>query len=288
MKCCLVLCILAVCPGVLSFQICSFNAKCLGPSKAAKSRVMGIIVKIVSRCDICLIMEVRDTKGKVTESLVEELNRFDRTHKYSYIASKRLGHSHYKEQYVFVYRSDSVMIIDSYQYEDNKNGNPDVFARGPFSTWFHSPRTAIKDFVLIGLHTAPDSAAQEMEELYKVFLEVRKKWGIEDVMLLGDLNAGRSYVSHSDWETIRLRTDPSFHWLIGDEEDTTISKSTHCAYDRMIAHGSKFHSTIVPGSAKAFHFQVEFGLSEDEAGAVSEHYPVEVEIKVERDTHSEL
>ncbi|XP_072449055.1 deoxyribonuclease gamma-like isoform X1 [Chiloscyllium punctatum] len=287
MRCCLLLYTLASYHSIISFKLCSFNVRCLGPSKASKPAVMDIIIKIVSRCDICLVMEVRDSKGKVVEHLIEELNRFNVVHHYSYTASRRLGRSEYKEQYVFVYRSDIVKITDSYQYEDKK-GNADIFARAPFIVVFHSPRTVIKDFVLVGLHTAPNDAVQEMEELYKVFLEVRKRWGIEDVMLLGDLNAGCSYVSHSDWETIRVRSDASFHWLIGDEEDTTVCKRTHCAYDRMIVHGSRFYSAVVPGSAKAFRFQAEFRLSESQAGEVSDHYPVEVEIKLDQSAHSEL
>ncbi|GCC40415.1 hypothetical protein chiPu_0023997, partial [Chiloscyllium punctatum] len=65
---------------------------------------------------------------------------FNVVHHYSYTASRRLGRSEYKEQYVFVYRSDIVKITDSYQYEDKK-GNADIFARAPFIVVFHSPRT---------------------------------------------------------------------------------------------------------------------------------------------------
>lgn len=51
-------------------------------------------------------------------------------------------------------------------------------------------------------------------------------------MILGDLNAGCSYVTANGWRVLRLRTDPKFHWLIGDEEDTTVREKTQCAYDR--------------------------------------------------------
>lgn len=49
---------------------------------------------------------------------------------------------------------------------------------------------------------------------------------------MGDFNAGCSYVPKKAWKNIRLRTDPGFVWLIGDEEDTTVKSSTKCAYDR--------------------------------------------------------
>lgn len=54
---------------------------------------------------------------------------------------------------------------------------------------------------------------------------------LQDIVLLGDFNTDCSYVSGSDWDKIRLFTDDSFHWLIDNEADTTVSH-THCAYDR--------------------------------------------------------
>lgn len=71
----------------------------------------------------------------------------------------------------------------------------------------------------------------EIDSLYDVYLDVQKKWDMEDIMLMGDFNAGCSYVSPSHWSSIRLRTSPAFQWLIPDTADTTVT-STHCAYDR--------------------------------------------------------
>lgn len=54
----------------------------------------------------------------------------------------------------------------------------------------------------------------------------------QNFIFLGDFNAGCSYVPKKAWKNIRLRMDPKFVWLIGDQEDTTVKKSTNCAYDR--------------------------------------------------------
>lgn len=54
----------------------------------------------------------------------------------------------------------------------------------------------------------------------------------QNFIFMGDFNAGCSYVPKKAWKNIRLRTDPGFVWLIGDEEDTTVKSSTKCAYDR--------------------------------------------------------
>lgn len=54
----------------------------------------------------------------------------------------------------------------------------------------------------------------------------------QNVIILGDLNAACSYVTVKGWKAVRLRNDPRFHWLIGDEQDTTVREKTRCAYDR--------------------------------------------------------
>lgn len=116
--------------------------------------------------------------------------------------------------------------------------------------------TEVKEFAIVPLHAAPLDAVAEIDSLYDVYLDVRQKWGLEvrptpwvellgpvlslgqsagvswqDIMLMGDFNAGCSYVTHSHWSSIRLRTTPTFQWLIPDTADTTVT-STHCAYDR--------------------------------------------------------
>ncbi|XP_067832321.1 deoxyribonuclease gamma-like [Heptranchias perlo] len=280
--------VLAACQGTAAFRICSFNIQCFGEAKATNQRAMGVLVKIVTRCDICLVMEVRDAKGEAVALLIKELNRFDRSHRYSYVASERLGRGSYKEQYVFIHRSDTVKITHVHQYKDNQADDPDAFAREPLIVRFSSQTTAIKDFVLVSQHTCPKDAAREIDELYDVFQEIRKHWDMESVMFLGDLNAGCSYVPAKAWRTIRLRKKPGFHWLIGDHEDTTVRQKTHCAYDRIVVHGSEFYKAIVPGSAKPFNFREKFKLTEEEALEVSDHFPVEVQIKLDGAVRNEL
>lgn len=128
----------------------------------------------------------------------------------------------------------------------------------------------VKDFVLIGQHTCPRNAMKEIDQLYAVFKGIHKKWKTDvgstvlthsghlshggftfwretvnssdppdspfcfaqNVMILGDLNAACSYVTIKGWRAVRLRSDPKFQWLIGDEQDTTVREKTHCAYDR--------------------------------------------------------
>nr|XP_024662226.1 deoxyribonuclease gamma-like [Maylandia zebra] len=254
-----------------SLKICAFNIQSFGESKANNKKVMGILLK-----------EVRDSKGEVIQALVKDLNRFDKYNPYSYVESERLGRKAYKEQYVYIYRSNVLKVKEHYQYpklEGKGTNETDVFSRGPFIIHFHSPTTLVKDFVLIGQHTSPKTAMKELDELYAVFKRIYKKWKTDNVIILGDLNAGCSYITTKGWRAMRLRSDPKFHWLIGDEQDTTVREKTHCAYDRIIVHGPEVVSSVVPASAQPFNFKKRFHLTEAEALEVSDHFPVEVDLK---------
>lgn len=55
---------------------------------------------------------------------------------------------------------------------------------------------------------------------------------LQNIMILGDFNADGSYISNRDMKTIRIREDENFHWLIGDNVDTTTSTKNTNTYDR--------------------------------------------------------
>ncbi|XP_066499356.1 deoxyribonuclease I-like 1-like [Hoplias malabaricus] len=243
---------------------------------------MGTLIKIISRCDLTLVQEVRDSKGGAIPTLLKTLNRFDKSHVYSHLESKRLGRKTYKEQYVYIYRKDMLQVQEHFYYPElnqQESNDTEVFSRDPFVIRIHSPTTLVKNFVIIGHHTCPTKAMKEMDELFEVFRAVKKKWKTENVMLLGDLNADCGYVTIKGLRNLKMRNDPKFHWLIKDEQDTTVREKTHCAYDRIIIHGKELISGIVVESAQPFNFKKEFRLTEQEALEVSDHYPVEVDLK---------
>ncbi|XP_053329780.1 deoxyribonuclease gamma-like [Spea bombifrons] len=267
-----------------AFKICAFNVKSFGEAKVSNKRVLESLVKILARCDICVIQEVRDAKGEAIPTLVKELNRYAGHHLYAHLNSRRLGRNSYKEQLVFLYRSDTVEVTDWHQYEEH----PESFAREPLAVRFHSPRTVMKDFVVMSHHTCPREAAKEINALLELMLDVERRWKVESVMLLGDLNASCGYVTVEEWKGILRRSSDTFHWLIGDQEDTTVSHKTHCAYDRIVIHGERFLKAIVQGSAKPFNFAKKLGLSEEEALRVSDHFPVEVNLRIHPRVDREL
>ncbi|XP_042777493.1 deoxyribonuclease-1 [Panthera leo] len=262
----------------LSLRIAAFNIRTFGETKMSNATLSNYIVKILSRYDIAVIQEVRDSHLTAVGRLLDILNQDD-PNAFHYVVSEPLGRNSYKERYLYVFRPDQVSVLDSYQYDDGCEpcGN-DTFSREPAIVRFFSPLTEVREFAIVPLHAAPLDAVAEMDSLYDVYLDVRRKWDLEDVMLMGDFNAGCSYVVPSQWSSIRLRTSPAFQWLIPDTADTTAT-STRCAYDRIVAAGTLLQHAIVPDSAAPFNFQAAFGLSNQLAQAISDHYPVEVTLK---------
>lgn len=262
-------------------KIAAFNIRQLGMEKISKPEVVASIITILLRYDITLIMEVVDKTGKTAAILLDELNKRATNH-YSYKLSDRLGRGRYKEQYLFIYRDDIVQLKRTFQYEDMQPGDEDAFSREPFVVQFKSSTTVVQDFVLIPQHTTPTDAVKEIDELYDVVMKVIEKWKTENIMILGDFNADGRYVPQKERKNIRLLEDSNFHWLIGDVVDTTTTLSTDQAYDRIVVYGNTLYQGIVQNSAKPFNFQEALKLSEEQALDISDHYPVEVELKLTR------
>ncbi|XP_059425049.1 deoxyribonuclease gamma-like isoform X1 [Carassius carassius] len=263
-------------------KVASFNIQRFGKSKLSDPFVLKTLIKIVSRYDIILILEVVDASGDAVDNFLKELNKFNKTHRYTLEISTRLGRDNYKEQFMFLYRDDLVDLVGSYQYEDNQPGDEDAFSREPYILRFKCHNTVLEDLVLMPIHTKPDDSVKELDELYDVFQEVKRKWKTDNIMILGDFNADGSYVSNKKMKTIRIRTDENFHWLISDDEDTTTSTKNDNTYDRIVVYGDDMYDAVVPNSAKPFNFQKAYKLTDEEALKVSDHYPVEVELKRKR------
>nr|XP_055074478.1 deoxyribonuclease 1 like 4, tandem duplicate 1 isoform X1 [Misgurnus anguillicaudatus]XP_055074479.1 deoxyribonuclease 1 like 4, tandem duplicate 1 isoform X2 [Misgurnus anguillicaudatus]XP_055074481.1 deoxyribonuclease 1 like 4, tandem duplicate 1 isoform X1 [Misgurnus anguillicaudatus] len=269
------------CPRIGIMKVASFNIQKFGKTKLSDPLVRKTLIKIVSRYDIVVILEVVDSKGDAVDDFLKELNKSNKTHHYTLEISTRLGRGNYKEQFMFLYRDDLVDLVGSYQYEDNQPGDEDAFAREPYVLRFTCHKTVLKDLVLIPVHTKPEDSVKELDELYDVFQNVKEKWKTDNIMILGDFNADGSYVSNKNMKKIRIRSDKNFHWLITDDVDTTANTSNDNTYDRIVVYGDDMLDAVVPGSAMPFNFQKAYKLTDENALKVSDHYPVEVELKEE-------
>ncbi|NXW81471.1 DNSL2 protein, partial [Alopecoenas beccarii] len=260
------------CLATATLRVGAFNIQAFGDTKMSNEGVAGIIISILRRYDMVLVQEVRDADLSAVTQLMEQLNSVS-TSPYDYEISGPLGRENYKERYLFIYRTDVMSVVDTYQYEDPQ----DVFSREPFILRVSVPSTKVEEFVLVPLHSAPHDAVTEIDALYDVYLAIVSKWGTDNIMFLGDFNADCSYVQPSDWSNIRLRTSDVFKWLLPDGTDTTVGRSD-CAYDRIVVCGAKLKRSIVPNSAAVYNFQRALQLEQEEALAVSDHYPVEVKL----------
>lgn len=72
-------------------------------------------------------------------------------------------------------------------------------------------------------------------------------------MILGDFNADGAYVSKREMQRIRIRSDKNFHWLIGDDVDTTASMGNTNTYDRW---GAEVESQILYVQVSSVNLQV--------------------------------
>lgn len=259
-----------------SFKICAFNTQGFNSSKAANFAVLHTLTRIVSRCDICLLQGVRDPKGRAIKALVSSLNRYNEHNRYQSVSSAGLGPTPTdKQQYVYLYRTGIVNVTGQYQYPDAKND----FFREPFVLMFQTSKTDIGEVALVPLFSSPKNAVQEMDKLYDVFQEVLGRMGISNVMFLGDFKAGCGYMTKAMKQNIRLYTKPGFYWLIGDKVDTTIRDITSCPYDRIVVHGESFLKNIKPYSAKVFNFAKEYKIPTQKVLRLTDHYPIEVELR---------
>uniref|UniRef100_A0A3Q3J8J5 Deoxyribonuclease n=1 Tax=Monopterus albus TaxID=43700 RepID=A0A3Q3J8J5_MONAL len=229
-------------------------------------------LQILSRYSVVVVLEVVDKDDDAMNILLDELNS-NGTH----TNSKTLLHLCVS----ICVRENEVTLVDQYQYEDDQAGDEDAFAREPFILHFNCSTAVVKDMVLIPVHTKPQDAWKELDELHDVVEFIKERWGIKNIIILGDFNADGRYLSKKEKKMIRI-CSPCYHWLIDDDVDTTASNSNDHTYDRIVVYGKTMLNGTVPKSAKPFNFQRAFRLSKKNALRISDHYPVEVELKTQK------
>lgn len=257
-------------------KVASFNVQRFGRRKVKNQQVFITLLKIIKRYDIVVILEVVDQSGLSIETLLDALGRDE----YAYVASDRLGRGRYKEQYVFLYKVSSVSVKDTYQYDDVALQDCDVFARDPFIVRFKLLNAKnIHDLTVVPLHTKPIDSKAEIDGLKCVVEHVRRTWRTDNVMIMGDFNADGNYVSCNSMRCISIRCDPNYFWLVHDDEDTTTRTTNDHTYDRIVVYGKKL-AKACGCAAKPFNYQEVYDMTEQQALAVSDHYPVEVDINI--------
>ncbi|XP_029358014.1 deoxyribonuclease-1-like isoform X2 [Echeneis naucrates] len=230
-------------------KVAAFNVKQLGINRINDEKVLNTLIEIVSRYSVMVLLEVLDSSGKAMDRFLTKLNqhRQNRRNPFTMESSIPLGRSNYKEKFVFFYRESEVDLVDTFQYKERR----DVLAREPFVVKFRCLNTALRDLILIPVHSTPVDAALELDALANVVEAVRGKWRSNSIMILGDFNADGRYLSE------RTNESPM----------------------RIVVYGRRMNNAVVPNSARVFNFSRAYHLSAQDAERISDHYPVEVELQ---------
>ena len=173
--------------------IAAFNIQIFGRTKRQKDHVMDVLTDIAREFDVVLVQEIRDSSEETAPTYLEQINQKPGP-TYAYIRSPRLGRTTSKEAYAYFYNTESVEFIQGsdHVYQDTD----DAFEREPYIASF---RSGGFDFTLVGIHTKPDDAPNEIGNLTLVVLSIQEdNPGEGDIIILGDLNADGGYYDEDE------------------------------------------------------------------------------------------
>jgi hypothetical protein len=236
---------------------------------------MDILADIIRTYDVIAIQEIRDASQTALPALINLVNADGS--QYSYVVSERLGRTTSKEQYAYIYNTDTVELTSTPQtYPEPSNSDP--FHREPYIASFRALGGNFDATLIVSIHTDPDEATKEINGLGVVVEFAQGSYPDEaDFIVMDDLNADGSYY---DEDGISTLSGSEYYWVIDDSVDTT-TKSTDYTYDRIIVTDSAVSD--LSGDAGVYRFDIEYGLSGDETVAISDHYLVYVELWCGRD-----
>lgn len=255
-------------------KLAAFNLQIFGTTKAEKPEVMEVLSKTIRNFDIVAVQEIRDASQTALPALRNAVNGIAGP-KYDFVVSDRLGRTTSKEQYAYLYNTQTMQQIGSpYIYPDPN----DLFQREPYVAEFKA-RNGNFDFVVLTIHTDPDTATQEINDLPAVVENAKGRYqGEGDFIIMGDLNADCDYFKENSQSPLRSN---DYLWVINNSIDTT-TKSTACTYDRIILTSQA--KPDFTGNSGVFRFDEAYNLTYDMTIAVSDHYPVFAEFWSDRDT----
>jgi len=222
-----------------TIKVAAFNIQIFGRAKREKEDVMAILVNITRQFDLVLIQEIRDSSETTAPLFLDMINDAEGP-EYAYVRSPRLGRTSSKEAYAYFYNTETVNHAEG--SDRVYNDTDDVFEREPYIATFSSGGF---DFTLVGIHTKPDDAPQEIGNLTLVIASILAADPDEgDVIILGDLNADGNYFNED--ATSNPLQAPDYYWTVTDEMDTMTK--TDWTYDRIILLNATYSHEYVDGS----------------------------------------
>lgn len=244
--------------------IASFNIQVFGTSKMSKPGIPEHLAEVIRQFDIVAIQEIRDRSGSSLPLLLEYVN--SNGSKYDYIISPPLGRTSSKEQYAFVFNTQTIVSATEFSYlvEDSS----DLLHREPLVARFvckvaqgYQPFR----FTLVNFHSDPDEAAEEIKVLSSVLKAIRNfeyaNGGEDDVILMGDMN-----VEPKNFGS--LAQVPGLIWLINEPTNTRRTK----IWDNILL--DKELTNEFTGRAGVMDLEQLFRITREETLAISDHLPI--------------
>lgn len=251
-----------------TIRVASFNVQVLGPTKFGKPHVMDYLARIVRQFDVVAIQEIRTEDQSVIPQFIDLINQTGRH--YDYVIGPRLGRTHSKEQYAFIFDTASLEVDRNQTY--TVSDPEDLFHREPLVGWFRvrgpDPEAAFT-FSLVNLHVDPDEVSEEVRWLPELVRVIRDDGRQEDdVLLVGDFNAG-------DQEFQQLMSGSKLDWVLSFVPTNTRATAQ---YDNILFEPAAV--TEFTGRAGVYDFLRDYNLTQEEALEVSDHMPIWAEFSI--------
>ncbi len=245
-----------------TIRLASFNIQVFGQSKMDKPEVMKVLTQVVKSFDIVAVQELRSKEQDVIPRWLEMINADGS--QWASLVGPRLGRTVSKEQYVFLYNTAKIEMIEKSDF--TINDPHDLLHREPHVASFRTrvnPGVEPFSFTLINIHTDPDEVDEELDALGEVYEVVRAANPNEDdVILLGDLNT-----DYTDFGMLG-QVPGIFATVQGTPTNTRKDKS----YDNIVF--DQRHTTEFAGQAGVLDLMAAFKMTEEQALEVSDHLPV--------------
>lgn len=223
-------------------RIATFNIQNLGPNKLANTAVATELAALIRKYDVVAVQEIDDITLSTPDAFLAKINSSPGA-KYRVVKSGLSGTTataNQNEQYAFYFNADKVEALDAgLLYPDPQ----DKFIREPFAAQL-KPKGSRESFVLLTIHTEATTAGTTREI---AALKDAAEWakdhyqGELGVIVLGDFNAGKTYLSVPQVTAIRNAHLPH-RWIVPDSADTTNSSQYDQAHDRIVVIGQALDS----------------------------------------------
>ena len=263
-----------------TISIASWNIQQFGEAKSSDPERLARIADIVKEFDVIAIQEIvhAPSNGQVVvDRLTSELrNEHRRT--YRPLLGPRTGCPDGRtEQYAVLFDSEILDLVNSRTITDDPNPAIDNMCRDPFVVTLRMRNTAATlTFTLIVVHTDPDTTAlrRDLNALGRIYRAVQAGDAEDDdVILLGDLNAEPGNLED-------LGSVPDLVYAVPDSGTMVrgASRNDNIVF-QWVATGEDY-----TGRSGILQIARFLGISEQDAGRLSDHQPVYAVMFTRRDT----